>query len=173
MSMYIQKLQFEKVVKILAKFWVAFTEIFNGKSWQVLKKNNNKTMKICDEYISEKAVKTFHLKTWWQICEKAMNLKSAMKMLWISEHIVIINVLYIQLNLIISKSKGLSEILRDIRTSTYQICRIKKKKLEQPHFTNKYVIWLLKLEIYWKYCGKEEKLLLRSNFLFSTIFCYL
>ena len=26
------------------------------------------------------------------------------------------------------------------------------------------VIWVLKLEIYWKYCGKEEKLLLRSNF---------
>ena len=30
--------------------------------------------------------------------------------------------------------------------------------------TNEFVIWLLKLEIYWKYCGKEEKLLLRSNF---------
>ena len=29
--------------------------------------------------------------------------------------------------LVISKSKGLSEILRDIRTSTYQICRIEKK----------------------------------------------
>ena len=30
--------------------------------------------------------------------------------------------------------------------------------------TNEYIIWLLKLELYWKYCGKEEKLLLRSNF---------
>ena len=36
----------------------------------------------------------------------------------------------------ISKSKGLSEILRDIRTLTYQICRIEAK-------TNQYVIWLL------------------------------
>ena len=30
----------------------------------------------------------------------------------------------IQSTLVISNSKGLSEILRDIRTSTYQICRI-------------------------------------------------
>ena len=33
----------------------------------------------------------------------------------------------IQSNLVISNSKGLSEILRDIRTSTYQICRIEEK----------------------------------------------
>ena len=33
----------------------------------------------------------------------------------------------IQSTLVISNSKGLSEILRDIRTSTYQICRIKEK----------------------------------------------
>ena len=32
--------------------------------------------------------------------------------------------LKIQLTIVISNSKGLSEILRDIRTSTYQICRI-------------------------------------------------
>ena len=38
----------------------------------------------------------------------------------------------------------------------------------------RYVTWLLKLEIYRKYCGKEEKLLLLEQFLlFSTIFCYL
>ena len=30
---------------------------------------------------------------------------------------------HIQSTLVISKSKGLSEILRDIRTSTYQMCR--------------------------------------------------
>ena len=35
-----------------------------------------------------------------------------------------IQVMIIQSNLIILKSKGLSEILRDIRTSTYQICKI-------------------------------------------------
>ena len=33
----------------------------------------------------------------------------------------------IQSTLVISNSKGLSEILRDIRTSTYQICRIEEK----------------------------------------------
>ena len=33
----------------------------------------------------------------------------------------------IQSTLVISKSKGLSEILRDIRTLTYQICRIEEK----------------------------------------------
>ena len=42
--------------------------------------------------------------------------------------------------------------------------RKKNKKIEQSHSTNEYVFWLLKFEIYWKYCGKEEKLLLRSNF---------
>ena len=33
----------------------------------------------------------------------------------------------IQSTLVISKSKGPSNILRDIRTSTYQICRIEEK----------------------------------------------
>ena len=47
---------------------------------------------------------------------------------------------YMQLTLLISKSKGLSEIVRDIRTSTYQICRIEVKEIEQPLFTNEYVI---------------------------------
>ena len=36
---------------------------------------------------------------------------------------------YIQSTLVISKSKGLSETLRDIRTSTYQICRIEEKNI--------------------------------------------
>ena len=35
--------------------------------------------------------------------------------------------LWLQSTLVISNSKGLSEILRDIRTSTYQICRIEEK----------------------------------------------
>ena len=71
--------------------------------------------------------------------------------------------------------QGLSEILQDIRTLTYQICRIEEKLIRTTTF-NIYVIGLLKLEIYWKYCrkeekywkycSKEEKLLL----LFSTIF---
>ena len=35
--------------------------------------------------------------------------------------------IYIQSTLVISNSKGLSEILRDIHTSIYQVCRIKEK----------------------------------------------
>ena len=31
--------------------------------------------------------------------------------------------MYVQSTLVISKSKGPSETLRDIRTSTYQVCR--------------------------------------------------
>ena len=38
-----------------------------------------------------------------------------------------VSTVYIQSTLVISNSKGLSEILRDILTSTYQICRIKEK----------------------------------------------
>ena len=37
--------------------------------------------------------------------------------------------------LVISKSKELSEILRDIRTSTYQICRIEKKNKSNNHLS--------------------------------------
>ena len=44
----------------------------------------------------------------------------------------------IQSTLVISKSKGLSEILRDIRTSTYQICRIEEKRIRTTTF-NKYI----------------------------------
>ena len=44
----------------------------------------------------------------------------------------------IQSTLVISNSKGLSEILRDIRTSTYQICRIEEKMILTTTF-NKYI----------------------------------
>ena len=46
----------------------------------------------------------------------------------------------IQSTLVISKSEGPSKTLRDIRTSTYQICSIDVKQFEQPNFTNGYVI---------------------------------
>ena len=46
----------------------------------------------------------------------------------------------IQSTLVISKSKGPSKTLQDIRTSTYQICSIEEKIFEQPNFTNDYVI---------------------------------
>ena len=44
--------------------------------------------------------------------------------------------------------------------------------IEQPPLTEWIFNLTPKLEIYWKYCGKEETLLLRSNFS-STIFCCL
>ena len=37
-------------------------------------------------------------------------------------------IFYIQSTLVISNSKGLSETLRDIRTSKYQSCRSEEKK---------------------------------------------
>ena len=39
-----------------------------------------------------------------------------------------------------------------------------KQLIKQPPLTEWICNLTLKLEIYWKYCGKEEKLLLRSNF---------
>ena len=39
----------------------------------------------------------------------------------------------IQSTLVISNTKGLSEMLRDIRTSTYQICRIEEKNKSNNH----------------------------------------
>ena len=56
--------------------------------------------------------------------------------------------------LVISNSKELSEILRDIRTSTYQICRIEEKIIRTTIF-NKYICnWTLEVEdilkILWK-----------------------
>ena len=65
-----------------------------------------------------------------------------------------LSVVYIQSTLVISNSKGLSEILRDIRTSTYQICRIEEKIIRLTTF-NKYTCnWTLEvrdiLKILWK-----------------------
>ena len=47
--------------------------------------------------------------------------------------------LKIQSTLVISNSKGLSEILRDIRISTYQICRIEEKIIRTTTLTNIYI----------------------------------
>ena len=43
----------------------------------------------------------------------------------------------LQSTLVISKSKGPAETLRDIRTLTYQMCRIEEI---QPNFTNEHVM---------------------------------
>ena len=80
----------------------------------------------------------------------------------------------IQSTLVISNSKGLSELLRDIRTSTYQICRIEEKIIRTTTF-NKYICnWTFEvgdmLKILWKRgeIAPEEQFLL-----FSTICFYL
>ena len=85
---------------------------------------------------------------------------------FIVERIILsIRIIHIQLTLVISNSKGLYETLRDIRSSTYQIYGTEEKQLiEQPPLTEWIRNLTPKLEIYWKYCGKEEKLLLRSDF---------
>ena len=75
----------------------------------------------------------------------------------------------VQSTLVISKSKGPSETLWDIRTSTYQICRIE----ENTYWTTKFHKWTYNLtplvrNIYWKYCGRGEQFLL-----LFTIFSYL
>ena len=46
----------------------------------------------------------------------------------------------IQSTLVISKSKGPSEKLRDIRTSTYQFCRIEANTHQTTKFHNEHVI---------------------------------
>ena len=62
--------------------------------------------------------------------------------------------LIIQSTLVISKSNGFSEIHRDIRTSTYQICRIEEKIIRATTF-NKFICnWTLEVrdisKILWK-----------------------
>ena len=66
----------------------------------------------------------------------------------------LLNVNDIQSTPVISNSKGLSEIVRDIRTSTYQICRIEEQIIRTTTF-NKYICnWTLEfryiLKILWK-----------------------
>ena len=80
----------------------------------------------------------------------------------------------IQSTLVISKSKGLSEILRDIRTSTYQICRI-EEKINRTTTFNKYICNLTpEVRDISKILWKRREIAPGEQFLFfSTIFCYL
>ena len=75
----------------------------------------------------------------------------------------------VHLTLVISNSKRLSEILRDIRTSTYQFCRNEEKIIRTTTFNKHTCNWTLEVRDILKYCGKEEKLLLRSG-AFSPLF---
>ena len=83
-------------------------------------------------------------------------------------------IIYIQSTLVISKYKGLSEILRDIRTSTYQICRIEGKKLIRLTTFNKYMFkWSLEVRDILKILWKRGEIAPKEQFLlFSTIFLH-
>ena len=63
-------------------------------------------------------------------------------------------VIHIQSTLVISNSKGLSEILRDIRSSTYQVCRIEEKIICLTTFNKLIGNWTFEvrdiLKILWK-----------------------
>ena len=64
---------------------------------------------------------------------------------------------------VISNSKGLSEILRDIRTSTYQFCRIEEKIIRTTTF-NKFICnWALEVRDFVKILWKRGEIA-RSNF---------
>ena len=87
----------------------------------------------------------------------------------------------IQSTLVISNSKGLSEILRESRTSTYQICRIGEKVIPLTSF-NKYMCnWTFEvtrdiLKILWKrgeIAPQEQFLLFSTIFLHVVRFSYL
>ena len=77
----------------------------------------------------------------------------------------------IQSTPVISKAKGSSEILRDIRTSTYQICRIEEKIIRTTTF-NKYICnWTLEVRDILKILWKRGEIAPEEQFLlFSTIF---
>ena len=71
-----------------------------------------------------------------------------------ADHRGILTLMKIQSTLVISNSTGLSEIVRDIRISTYQICRTEEKLIRLTTF-NKYMCnWTLEvrdiLKILWK-----------------------
>ena len=60
----------------------------------------------------------------WKYHETAFALPQHCHQHWCSPNL---KFYVIQSTLVISNSKGLSEILRDIRSSTYQVCRIEEK----------------------------------------------
>ena len=78
----------------------------------------------------------------------------------------------VQSILVISNSKGLSEILRDIRTSMYQICRIEEKLIRLTTF-NKYMCnWTLEVRYILKILWKRGEIAPEEQFLlfFHNIF---
>ena len=84
----------------------------------------------------------------------------------------------IQSTLVISRFKGLSEILRDICTSTYQNCKVEINRRTTFHKYEIFLTWICNLtpedrdilKILW---NRGEIAPYEQFFLFSTIFCYL
>ena len=73
-----------------------------------------------------------------------------------------------------SKSKRLSEILREIRTSTYQICRIEEKIKRTTTFYKRICNLTPEVRDILKILWKRGETDPEEQFLpFSTIFCYL
>ena len=76
----------------------------------------------------------------------------------------------IQSALAISNSKGLSELLRDIRSLTYQICRIEEKLIRLTAF-NKYMCnWTLEARDILKILWKRGEIAGAISLLFYNIF---
>ena len=88
----------------------------------------------------------------------------------------LIESMHLCFQIVISNSKGLSEILRDIRNSTYQICRIEEKIIRTTTF-NKYMCtfnWTLEVRDLLKILLKRGEIAPKEQFLlFSTIYFYL
>ena len=78
---------------------------------------------------------------------------------------------YMYCRLSLSRSK---DSLKYFEISVHRQIRIAelREKIEQPNFTNEYLIWSILYIL--KYCGKEEKLLLGSNSSsLPQVLCYL
>ena len=80
--------------------------------------------------------------------------ESQLKYVRVDMYCIFIYTNKIQSTLVISNSKGLSEILRDIRSSTYQICRLEEKINRTTAFNKCICNWTLEvkhmLKILWK-----------------------
>ena len=77
--------------------------------------------------------------------------------------------LYVQSTLAISNSTGLSEIVRDIRTSTYQICRNEEKLIRLTTF-NKYMCnWTLEVRDILKILWKRGEIALFHNIFYMLL----
>ena len=80
----------------------------------------------------------------------------------------------LQSTLVISNPKGFSKILRDIRTSTYQICRLEEKINRTTAFNKCICNWILEVRDMLKILWKRGEIAPAEKFLiFSTIFYYL